>query len=97
MLLCAKTPEVADTAEQSLVVVEAPAGAAVGERIVIEVADGAHGDAAQPNKVAKKKMYEKVAPFLCTDDGGNVCFKESPFMTAAGPCTAKSILKGIVS
>lgn len=92
MLLCAT-----DDDAGALAIVEAPAGAAIGERIVVEVDGKALGEAAPANKVQKKKLYEKVAPHLRTDGGGMVCFKESPFMTSAGPCTAPSVLKGVVS
>lgn len=99
MLLCASAPaeESEDGGKGALAIVEAPAGAANGERIVVEVEGEELGEAAAPNRVQKKKLYEKVAPHLCTDGEGKVCFKESPFMTTAGPCTAPSITKGVVS
>lgn len=97
MLLCATAPAESEGELGSLVLVEAPEGAEVGERVVIEVEDEVHGEGAPPNRVAKKKLYEKVAPHLCTDEEGTVCYKASPFMTSSGPCTAKAIPKGIVS
>jgi len=93
MLLCATKGEDED---RVLDLVEAPAGAEVGERVVIEVEGEEHGDAAPPNRVAKKKLYEKVAPELCADADGTVCFMKSPFTTSAGPCTA-SLKDSIVS
>lgn len=99
MLLCAKAPvaEGEDEDAGELAIVEAPAGAATGERVAVEVEGEEIGEAAPPNRVQKKKLYEKVAPFLCTDGEGQVCFKESLFMTSSGPCTAPSVLKGVVS
>jgi len=94
MLLCATSGEGDDAV---LDIVEAPGDAEVGERVVIEVEDGFHGDGAGPNRVQKKKLYEKVAPHLCTNDEGVVCYKDSPFNTSAGPCTAVKIPKGTVS
>ena len=87
MLLCASQRDGDDLSALDLV--EAPEGAPVGERVIVELADEEHGDAAPPNKVGKKKLYEKVAGDLKTNAEGSVCFKDSPFMTSAGPCTAK--------
>lgn len=94
MLLCATSGEEEDT---KLDIVEAPEGATVGERVVIEVEGQSHGDPAAPNRVAKKKLYEKVAPELRTDAEGTVCFAQSQFTTSGGPCTAKAIPSGVVS
>merc|ERR1712217_34636 len=68
MLLCAKK-------ETALEIVEPPAAAVVGERVSVDVDDGTHGVAAPPNRVQKKKLYEKVAPYLHTNGDGTVCFK----------------------
>eukprot|EP00929_Paragymnodinium_shiwhaense_P119975 TRINITY_DN91882_c0_g1_i1.p1 TRINITY_DN91882_c0_g1~~TRINITY_DN91882_c0_g1_i1.p1 ORF type:complete len:288 (+),score=79.67 TRINITY_DN91882_c0_g1_i1:53-916(+) len=95
MLLCAKAG--GDDPDGALEIVDAPEGAEVGERIVIEVEGEEHGEAALPNRVSKKKLYEKVAPELRTNADGTVCYKDSPFTTKAGPCTAKSIPEGVVS
>lgn len=98
MLLCASTKDSPEAEELSqLRLVEAPEGAAVGERVVIEVEDGDHGEAAPPNRVGKKKLYEKVAPDLKTDSESTVCFKESQFTTSAGPCYAKDLPSATVS
>lgn len=98
MVLCATTKESPEQEEASqLRLVEAPEGASVGERVVVEVEDGEHGEAAPPNRVGKKKLYEKVAPDLKTNSEGTVCFKESQFTTSAGPCYAKDLPSAIVS
>merc|ERR1711933_236370 len=67
-----------DDDDRQLELVEAPEGAEIGERVVIEIDGQEHGDAAPPNRVAKKKLYEKVAPELCTDNDGTVCYMKSP-------------------
>ncbi|CAE7349294.1 unnamed protein product [Symbiodinium natans] len=100
MLLCASKkadPEDPESELAELKLVEAPADAEIGERVIVEMPDEEHGQAATPNKVGKKKLYEKVAPGLRTDAEGTVCFKESPFMTSAGPCTAKDLPEAVVS
>ncbi|OLP77077.1 putative methionine--tRNA ligase [Symbiodinium microadriaticum] len=100
MLLCASKkadPEDAESELAELTLVEAPEEAEVGERVVVEMPDEEHGQAATPNKVGKKKLYEKVAPDLRTNKDGTVCFKDSPFMTSAGPCTAKDLPEAVVS
>merc|ERR1711957_805619 len=49
-----------------------PEGANIGERIVFE---GFEGDPEPENKVAKKKIFDKLAPDLKTDDNGSVVWK----------------------
>jgi len=61
-----------------------PAGAAVGERVVFE---GHTGDVAEPNRMAKKKLWEAVAPELKVNGSGQATWAGIPFMTTAGPCT----------
>mmetsp|Transcript_59017 Transcript_59017/g.104873 ORF Transcript_59017/g.104873 Transcript_59017/m.104873 type:complete len:292 (+) Transcript_59017:15-890(+) len=99
MLLCASKTEGEGEDEilSELCLVEAPEGAAVGERVQIEAEDGEIGEPFAPNKVAKKKIFEQVAPDLQTDAEGTVQYKSSNFVTTAGPCTAKAIPSGRVS
>ena len=40
------------------------------------------------NKVGKKKVFEKIAPFLKTDKYGIAQFCGKPVMTKAGPVTS---------
>jgi len=96
MILCAtrKGDEGDNTA---LALVEPPDAAENGERVLIEVPGMSHGEAAAPNRVQKKKLFEKVAPELKTNAEGIVCFADSPFSTSAGPCTASAIPNGTVS
>ncbi|GMH65285.1 hypothetical protein TL16_g04159, partial [Triparma laevis f. inornata] len=49
-----------------------PANAELGERIVCE---GFETDPEPENKIAKKKIFEKVAPELKTDGDGVPCFR----------------------
>lgn len=97
MLLCASLAGEKEDEKAALSVVEAPEGAAVGERVKVEVEGEAWGEAATPNQVQKKKLYEKVAPHLRTNADGVVCFKETSFQTSAGPITAPSLPNAVVS
>jgi len=98
MILCASKKDGPEAENYSaLQVVDAPEGVEAGERIVIEVEGFSHGEVAAPNRVGKKKLFDKVAPHLCTNAEGTVCYKTSPFMTTAGPCTAVSVTEGTVS
>ena len=62
-----------------------PEGAKIGERVTFE---GIVGEPEAENKVAKKKMFEKLAPDLMTDDTGAVVWKGKKSVTSAGCCTA---------
>ncbi|KAL7462478.1 hypothetical protein ACHAXS_002859 [Conticribra weissflogii] len=62
-----------------------PEGAKVGERVIFE---GSTGEPEAENKVAKKKMFEKLAPDLKTNESGEVVWKGAKCMTSAGPCKA---------
>ncbi|CAE8609820.1 unnamed protein product [Polarella glacialis] len=98
MVLCATKRDAPEDESPSLLqLVEAPEGAAAGERVVVAVAEQLHGEPSPPNKVDKKKLYVKMAPDLRTNAEGTVCWKDSVFMTTAGPCTAKDVLSGEVS
>jgi methionine--tRNA ligase beta chain len=62
-----------------------PEGAKIGERITFE---GIEGEPEAENKVAKKKMFEKLAPDLKTDENGVVVWKGKKSVTSAGSCKA---------
>lgn len=62
-----------------------PEGAKIGERVTFE---GIVGEPEAENKVAKKKMFEKLAPDLMTDGTGAVVWKGKKSLTSAGCCTA---------
>ena len=62
-----------------------PEGAKIGERVTFE---GITGEPEAENKVAKKKMFEKLAPDLKTDENGLVMWKGKKSVTSAGSCKA---------
>ena len=80
MVLCASNAD--HTAVEFAV---PPAGAKVGERVMFE---GFEGDPEPANKVAKKKIFVKLAPDLKTDGEGVVNYKGAKGMTSAGVCKA---------
>lgn len=87
MVLCASN---ADHSAVEFVV--PPEGAKIGERVTFE---GYDGDAEAENKFAKKKMLEKLAPDLKTDEDGVVVWKNAKSVTSAGPCVAIKGMKGV--
>ena len=62
-----------------------PEGAKIGERVVFE---GHDGEPEAEIKVAKKKMFEKLAPDLKTNSDGVIEWKGATSKTSAGPCKA---------
>eukprot|EP00571_Detonula_confervacea_P016748 CAMPEP_0172296868 /NCGR_PEP_ID=MMETSP1058-20130122/58_1 /TAXON_ID=83371 /ORGANISM="Detonula confervacea, Strain CCMP 353" /LENGTH=483 /DNA_ID=CAMNT_0013005935 /DNA_START=52 /DNA_END=1503 /DNA_ORIENTATION=- len=62
-----------------------PPGAKIGERVTFE---GYDGEPEAENKLAKKKMFEKLAPDFKTDGNGEVVWKGVKCMTSAGVCKA---------
>lgn len=62
-----------------------PSGAKIGERVTFE---GYDGNPEPENKLAKKKMFEKLAPDLKTNAKGEVMWKGVKCMTSAGVCKA---------
>lgn len=85
MVLCASN------ADHSVVkLVNPPVDAAIGERVTIPDFDfnGEDGAPFAENKVGKKKVFEKIAPFLVTSRYGVPEFLGRPFMTSAGVCTS---------
>jgi len=93
MVLCASNED------HSVVrLVNPPVDAKVGERVTIPDFDF-EGEESSPyaeNKVGKKKIVEKLAPYLLTSKYGVPEFLGRPFMTSAGVCTS-AIPDGTVS
>ena len=56
--------------------------------------EGIEGEPASEAQVGKKKMFEKLAPDLKTDDNGVVVWKDAKSVTSAGPCIASKGMKG---
>mmetsp|Transcript_10661 Transcript_10661/g.16176 ORF Transcript_10661/g.16176 Transcript_10661/m.16176 type:complete len:475 (-) Transcript_10661:206-1630(-) len=86
MVLCASNAD--HTAVEFVV---PPEGAKIGERVEFE---GLKGEPEGENKLAKKKMLEKIAPDLKTNDEGVVVWKNNKSITSAGPCLASKGMKG---
>jgi tRNA-binding EMAP/Myf-like protein len=86
MVLCAS-----NAAHTDVRFVEVPASAQVGDRVVFE-GDGVGPVCSplEPNKLAKKKCFETVAPDLVTDAAGVCRFKGAPFAVQGSgeACTA---------
>ncbi|KAL3797395.1 hypothetical protein HJC23_010521 [Cyclotella cryptica] len=80
MVLCASNAD-----HTSVEFAVPPEGAKIGERVIFE---GIEGEPEAENKVAKKKMFEKLAPDLKTDENGVVVWKGHKSMTSAGSCKA---------
>jgi glutamyl-tRNA synthetase len=93
MVLCASN---ADHTEVKLV--NPPIDAKIGERVTIPDFnfEGEEGQPFAENSLGKKKVFEKIAPFLVTSKYGVPEFLGRPFMTSAGVCTSP-IRDGTVS
>jgi glutamyl-tRNA synthetase len=93
MVLCVSNEDHTDVR-----LVNPPIDAKVGERVTIPDFNF-EGEEAQPsgeNQLGKKKIFEKLAPYLVTSKYGVPEFLGRPFMTSAGVCTS-SIAEGTVS
>lgn len=80
MVLCAANDD------GKVAFVEPPAGAAVGERILVE---GFEGEPATENQVIKKKMLDAVFPDLATNTDGTATYRGLPLTTSAGACKSE--------
>jgi methionine--tRNA ligase beta chain len=85
MVLCASNAD--HTAVEFVI---PPEGVKVGERVAF---DGFAGEPESENKVAKKKILEKLAPDLKTNNDGVVVWKGIKCETSAGPCVASKGMK----
>ena len=93
MVLCASNE---DHTEVKLVSV--PVDAKIGERVTVP-GFNFEGEEAAPfaeNKVGKKKVFEKIAPYLKTSEYGVPEFGGRPILTSVGVCTSP-IKNGSVS
>lgn len=93
MVLCASNEDHTDVK-----LVSVPVEAKIGERVTVPGFDfeGEEGQPYAENKVGKKKVFEKLAPFLQTSEYGVPEFAGRPLLTSAGVCTSP-IAKGSVS
>lgn len=78
MVLCASNAD--HTAVEFVV---PPEGSKLGERVVFDSLN-ADTPPEPENKVAKKKIFEAIAPDLKTDESGNVVWKTHVAKTSAG-------------
>lgn len=94
MLLCASNAE--HTAVEPLT---PPEGAGVGERIYFGEGSNPEeqGEAANPNQLQKKKLWEAVQPLLSTDGDCRAGFEGQVMMTSAGAVTCKSLTGASIS
>jgi glutamyl-tRNA synthetase len=93
MVLCAS-----NEAHTVVRLVNPPVDAKIGERVTVPDFDfeTENGAPYAENKIAKKKVFEEIAPFLITNQYGVPEFLGRPFMTSAGICTSP-IANGSVS
>ena len=85
MVLCASNKD-----HSEVKFVSPPVDAKIGERVTVPGFDF-DGEESKPfaeNKIGKKKIFEKLAPFLVTSEYGVPEFLDRPFMTTAGVCTS---------
>jgi hypothetical protein len=82
MVLCASN-------DDSVVFVDPPADAAIGERVLCA---GYEGEPATENQVGKKKILDKVFPDLKTDSNGVASYKGIPLTAGSGSCVAEGSL-----
>jgi aminoacyl tRNA synthase complex-interacting multifunctional protein 1 len=86
MVLCATNAD-----HTSVETMEPPADAKIGERVMFE---GITGDPEPENKIAKKKVFEAVAPDLKTNTEGVCVWKAAVSVTTAGPIKASKGMAG---
>lgn len=85
MVLCASNED-----HTVVKLVSAPVDAEIGERVSVPGFDfiGEEGQPFKENKIGKKKVFEKIAPFLKTSEYGVPEFCGRPLLTSAGVCTS---------
>lgn len=93
MLLCASNED--HTKVEPLSV---PEGAINGERVFFGSIEEEQGEAALPNQLQKKKIWEQCQPLLKTDASGAAVFDGSvPMMTSAGQVKAMTLMNATIS
>ena len=97
MLLCASDKAV--EGEEKVEVLSPKDGTPVGERLcfgdfvpaeALPAPDG-------PNKIQKKKVWEKLQPDLQTDAAGGAAWKDLPLVSSAGRVTCESLRNSNIS
>lgn len=88
MVICASAP-----GKTSVELLTPPEGVPNGEVVTFE---GHPAAIEPPNRMAKKKILDKVLPDLALNADGVACWKGVPFMTSGGPITAPTLREGTV-
>lgn len=85
MVLCASNEE-----HTEVKIIAAPADSKVGERVTVPGWDyeSEDGQPYKENKIGKKKIFEKLAPYLKTDEYGTPGFLGMPFVSSGGVCAS---------
>lgn len=71
-----------------------PEGSTIGERLTV---NGLSGEPATASHVAKKKLWQALAPSLRVDSSGVACFQGNPITTTKGPCTTDLVKDAQIS
>lgn len=89
MVMCASNAD-----HTSVEIMSPPAGAKIGERVLFGDYTKDNKEPEPENKVAKKKIFESVAPDLKTNAEGVLVWKEATGETTAGPVKASKGMAG---
>ena len=87
MVLCASTPEKVEF-------VDPPADAKIGDRVSLPGFFGEDNPVLTANQMKKRKVWEKVAKVLATNDDREVCFDGVAVVTESGAKIVAPSLKG---
>ena len=86
MVLCAETPD-----KSVIELITPPEGSQIGDLVFFE------GQGREPPaQLPKKNPWDTVSPALVVDVEGVCRWKEVPFRTDKGICTAKTIRNGVI-
>merc|ERR1712157_405890 len=70
--------------DESVKLLNPPSEATIGAKVTLL---GEEGEPMAENKIGKKKIWEKIQPFLKSDEHGTAMFLDSPLLTSEGVCT----------
>jgi len=95
MLLCASDKRT--EGEEKVEVLSPPAGTPVGERLCFGGFTGDLPEAFGPNKIQKKKIWEKLQPELKTDAEGGAKWQDLPMVSSVGQIKAPTLTESNIS
>jgi methionine--tRNA ligase beta chain len=95
MLLCASDKRT--EGEEKVEVLSPPQGTPVGERLCFGQSSAELPDPDGPNKIQKKKIWEKVQADLQTDAQGGAEWQDLPMVSSVGQVTCKSLTESNIS